>query len=110
MKNPGEKRSAPLVQSSVGKYSFQVKIFEFYLSGPKCRGGTLQSANPALWNSVPVVRKIFLCDFFTSFVVKKYRIRIFGHKVAKTCKLVQSSEGKYSLSKFLNFIYQGTYR
>ncbi len=44
VKNPGEQLYAPLVQSSEGKYSFQVQIFEFYLTGPKCRDGTLHSA------------------------------------------------------------------
>ncbi len=33
VKKPGEKLSAPLVQSSQGKYALQVKIFEFYPSG-----------------------------------------------------------------------------
>ncbi len=44
VKNFGEKLAAPLVQSSEGKYFLQDKIFEFYPSGPKCQGGTLQSA------------------------------------------------------------------
>ncbi len=44
VKNTGEKLYPLLVQTSEGKYSLQIKIFEFYPSGPECRGGTRQSA------------------------------------------------------------------
>ncbi len=65
VKKHREKLSAPLVQSSEGKYSLRVKIFEFYPSGPKCRGALsrVQSATSALRNFTPVVRKISLHDF-----------------------------------------------
>ncbi len=51
LKNPEEKLSAPLVQSSEEKFTLQVKIFEFYPSGPKCRDGTLHSAECHLGTS-----------------------------------------------------------
>ncbi len=86
VKKPQEKLSTPLVQNSEGKYSLQVKIFEFYPSGPKCRGALcgVQSATPALLNFTPVVLEVSLHDFLP--VNRKYRIRIFGRRAAQTGK------------------------
>ncbi len=42
VKNPVDKLYAPLVQSSEVKYSLQIRIFEFYPSGPNCHPGTLE--------------------------------------------------------------------
>ncbi len=73
VKNPEEKLYTQQVQSSEGKYSLQIKIFEFYLSG---------SATPALWNFAPEVSKVSPHD--SPVLWLKVRIGILGHRVAKT--------------------------
>ncbi len=77
VKNPGEKLYTPLVQSSEVKYYLQVKIFEFYLSGPKCQGGTLQCHYQ--W-CIKFLSTIF------PFWCWKYRIGIFGRRAIKISK------------------------
>ncbi len=80
-----EKLSAPLVQSSMGKYSVQVKILEFYPSGLRSRCGTLHSAELPFrpFGTLHQWHVKFLCTTFSPFLDRKYRIGIFVYRTVK---------------------------